>query len=190
MGELLRRPGKFFAAPSRGGWAEPLAFGLITGTLGMLALIYWEFLVCLGSARLVAGMSGVSALVSRGGAPVIALMVFAPLIVLANIELNAWCLWGALALLGSPARGLAPALRLAAYAQAGMIIALIPILGLIMAGFWVLVLMYKGVRGVCGFSGGRALAVLATSLALQVFISLLFLGILVGSVGLLGLLLL
>lgn len=173
--EVLRRPGVFFPLALRGGWAEPLAFGFITATLGLLAAIYWSLL--LGA---VASGEGFGLL---DQVPALALMVLAPGLALFHLIWGSLCLWGAVALLGVRP-GFAPVWRLFCYAQAAMAAALLPVLGGPAAGVWMLYLIFRGVQGGLQVSAGRALGALLLSLLLQT----LMLAVLLGSLGgLLGL---
>jgi len=74
-------------------------------------------------------------------------------------------------------RDFTPAWRIFCYAQAGMALGLIPFFGLLVAGIWVLVLMYCGVKQVYGISAGGSLGALAIFLTLQGALAMtLFLG--------------
>jgi hypothetical protein len=65
--EVLFRPGEFFANLGGEGWAEPLAFGLIASSLGLLGAFFWLLLVRapagLSPGGLVALMAGVAGLI-------------------------------------------------------------------------------------------------------------------------------
>lgn len=180
--ELLCSPTKFFGEMDPEGWSEALAFGLIMGTAGFLACLYWQTLLGAGLSRQVGGMPGFSQLFALGAGVTLALMLLSPIIVVANLGLSSLCLWGGVALMGG-GTAFTPILRVVSYAQGGMAPALIPFLGAPVAGLWVLVLTYKGVKTALGLSGGRALGALAISLALQIMIFLFFLGCLVGLTG-------
>jgi len=71
-----------------------------------------------------------------------------------------------------------------------MALGLIPFFGLLVAGIWVLVLMYCGVKQVYGISAGGSLGALAIYLALQLLLALTFILGLVGVLAGLGFLLL
>jgi len=87
------------------------------------------------------------------------------------------CWWGSVALVGA-GRDFTPAWRIFCYAQAGMALALIPYFGMLVAGIWVLALLYCGLKQVYGISAGGSLGALAIYLALQVLLALtLFLGL-------------
>jgi hypothetical protein len=82
-------------------------------------------------------------------------------------------------------RDFTPAWRICCYAQGAMALAVIPFFGMLVAGIWVLVLMYYGVQQVYGMSAWGSLGTLAVFLALQVFLALTcFLMLAAGLVGL------
>jgi hypothetical protein len=95
-----------------------------------------------------------------------ALMAFSPVLALANLGVGGLCWWGSVALVGA-GRDFTPAWRIFCYAQAGMALALIPYFGMLVAGIWILALMYCGVKQVYGISAGRSLGVLAIFLTIQ-----------------------
>jgi hypothetical protein len=158
--EVLFQPGEFFANLGGEGWAEPLAFALIASSLGLLGTLFWQFLVMARS-----GLSpGIQA----------ALMAGAPVLVLANLGVGGICWWGSVALVGG-GRDFTPAWRVFCYAQGGMVLGLMPLFGMVVAGIWVLALMYCGVKEVCGLSAGGSLGALAVFLSLQAGLALILL---------------
>jgi hypothetical protein len=172
--EVLWRPGEFFAHLGGEGWAEPLAFGLIASSLGLLGACFWQLLV-----RAPAGLSP---------GWVVFLMAGAPVLALANLGIGGLCWWGSVALMGA-GRDFTPAWRIFCYAQGGMVLGLMPLFGLPLAGIWVLALMYSGVKQVYGISTGGALGALVVFLGLQALLGLIMcLGL--GTLTFLGFLLL
>ncbi len=178
--EVLRRPGEFFGRLRGPGWAEPLAFGLITATLGLLASLYWHLLL----AVVVQGLAGESGMVEKSTA--LTLMLLVPGFVLAHLAWGSLCLWGAVALLGvkTPFN---PVWRLYCYAQGSMVAALIPLLGGPISAVWMLFLMFRGVQRIFGVTAARALGALFVSLLLQALLFLVFVGSLTALVGLMWL---
>jgi len=173
--EVLFRPGEFFANLGGEGWAEPLAFGLIASSVGLLGALFWQLLV-----RAPAGLSlGWLA----------ALMAGAPVLALANLGLGGICWWGSVALVGA-GRDFTPTWRIFCYAQGGMVLGLIPFFGMLVAGIWVLTLMYCGVKQVYGISTGGSLGALVVFLSLQAALALIFLLGLAGTLTFLGFLVL
>jgi hypothetical protein len=157
---VLFRPGEFFANLGREGWAEPLAFGLIVSSVGLLGALFWLLLV-----RAPAGLSP---------GWLVALMAGAPVLALANLGVGGLCWWGSVALVGA-GRDFTPTWRIFCYAQGGMALGLIPFFGMLVAGIWVLALMYCGVKQVYGISTGGSLGALVVFLSLQAALALIFL---------------
>ncbi len=181
LAEVLRRPARFFARPVRGGPGEPGAFGLITGTTGGLLGLFWWTLLLLSAGRGLGPATDMSRMVGTG--TLAALMVLTPLVVLAKLALASVCLWGAAALLGARA-GWAPIWRLCCYTTAASALALVPVLGALLAAPLALFILHQGLRGALGMSAGRALGALAVWLILQTLIAAVLVG---GFLALLGL---
>jgi len=173
--EVLFRPGEFFANLSGEGWAEPLAFGLIASSLGLLGAFFWLLLV-----RAPAGLSP---------GWLVALMAGAPVLALANLGMGGICWWVSVALMGA-GRDFTPTWRIFCYAQGGMALGLMPFFGMLVAGIWVLALMYCGVKQVYGISTGGSWGALAVFLSLQAALALVFFLGLAGILTFLGFLVL
>jgi len=187
--EVLFRPGEFFENLGREGWAEPLAFALIVSSVGLLGALFWQFLALAPAGGDPGGASGQSPAWRLGPGWLMAIMAGSPVLALANLGVGGVCWWGSVALVGA-GRDFTPAWRIFCYAQGGMALALIPYFGMLVAGIWVLVLLYCGVKQVYGISAGASLGTLAIFLALQAALALtLFLG-LAAALALLGFLLL
>jgi hypothetical protein len=189
LGAVLFRPGAFFENLGREDWAAPLTFGLIVSSLGLLAICFWNFLVLAPAGGDPGGVALLSA--SRGFGPglLMALMAVSPVLALANLGVGGLCWWGSVALMGA-GRDFTPAWRIFCYAQAGMVLGLIPGFGMVVAGIWVLALMYCGVKQVYGISAGSSLGALTIFLVLQTVLALTLLLLLAAAMAFLGLLLL
>jgi hypothetical protein len=187
--EVLFRPGEFFEHLGREGWAEPLTFGLIVSSVGLLAACFWQFLVLAPAG----GNPGDAAMLSasRGFGPglLMAMMAASPVLALANLGAGGLCWWGSVALVGA-GRDFTPAWRIFCYAQGGMALGLIPFFGMLLAGIWGLALLYCGVKQVYGISAGASLGALAIFLTLQAALVLTLLLGLAAALALLGFLLL
>lgn len=177
LGQLLFRPRAFFQTLPREGWGEALAFGLIVGTAGILACLYWQLLLYLGLSRHLGELSPLARqFTGLGAGIIITVMLLAPLIMLANLALSSVGLWAAVLLTGGPRPPFAAVWRLTCYAQGALVAGFLPLLGGPLAGFGTLVLTYQGLRGVLGHTSWRALGTLCLSLGLQGLLSLLLLG--------------
>ncbi len=189
LSAVLFRPGEFFGNLGREGWAAPLAFALIVSSVGLLGALFWQFLVLAPAGGDPGGAALLSA--SRGLGPglLMAMMAGAPVLALVHLGLGGLCWWGSVALVGA-GRDFTPAWRIFCYAQAGMILGLIPFFGILVAGIWILALMYCGVKQVYGISAGSSLGALAVFLLLQTVLVLTLLLGLAAVLAFLGLLLL
>ncbi len=186
LGEVLRRPARFFARPAAGGPGEPCAFGLITGTTGGLLGLFWWLLILLIAAgpgpKSALDWPGCDFLPGPAGVLAVGMALF-PLVVLSKLALASLCLWAAAALLGARV-GWAPCWRLCCYTTAASALALVPVLGWLLVLPLALFILHQGLRGALGMSAGRALGTLAVWLLLQILLAAVLLG---GLLALLGL---
>ena len=187
--EILLRPGEFFKNRGREGWAEPLAFALIVSSVGLLGALFWQFLVLAPANGNPGDTAGLSLAWGLSPGWLMGLMAVSPVLALADLGVGGLCWWGSVALVGA-GRDFTPAWRIFCYAQAGMALALIPYFGMLVAGVWVLTLMYYGVKQVYGISAGGSLGALAIFLTLQGVLALSLILGLAATLALLGFLLL
>ena len=179
--DLLLHPGEFFNNLGQGGWAEPLAFALIVSTAGLLIALFWPLLVLAGGVTETLGP--VSSL-NLGTGALLGLMIVSPLLVLLDLAVGSLCWWGSVALSGAD-RDFTPAWRIFCYAHGGLVLALVPFLGMLVAGIWILVLMYIGAKEAFGLSALSSLGVLAIFLTFQAVLGMvLLLSLIVGLAGL------
>jgi hypothetical protein len=176
LGQVLFHPRDFFRTMPREGWAEALAFGLIVGTAGMLACLYWQMLFYLGLSRTAGIMRTLPGLFSRVEWALLPMILLTPVVMLANLVFSSLGLWGAMGLTGGPWSVFHPVWRITCYAQGAMVGGFLPLLGGPVAGLWTLALYYRGLREVLGLSFWRSLGVLFLSLGLQVLLVALLLG--------------
>jgi hypothetical protein len=187
--EVLFRPGEFFENLGREGWAEPLAFALIVSSIGLMAVFFWQLLILTPAGGNPGDTAGLSPSLDLSPGWLLALMAGSPVLALVNLGVGGICWWGSVALVGA-GRDFTPAWRVFCYAQGGMALALIPYFGMLVAGIWVLALLYCGVKQVYGISAGGALGTLAVYLTLQAVLVLTLLLSLGAALAFLGLLLL
>jgi hypothetical protein len=103
---VLFRPGEFFGNLGREGWAEPLAFGLIVSSLGLLGPLFWQFLVLAPAGGDPGDAAILSASRGLGPALMMTMMAVSPFLALANLGVGGLCWWGSVALIG--AGGISP----------------------------------------------------------------------------------
>jgi hypothetical protein len=169
--DLLFYPGEFFNHLGREGWAEPLAFALIVSSVGLLGGLFWQFLVLAPTGLKSGEALWLSPSLNLGAGGLLAMMAGAPVLVLIDLEVGSLCWWGSVALVGVD-RDFTPAWRIFCYAQGAMVLGIIPLFGMLVAGIWVLALMYCGVKQVYGISAWRALGALAIFVSLQALLGL------------------
>jgi hypothetical protein len=167
--DVLWRPGEFFENLGAGGWAEPLVFGLLVSTAGLLGTLFWHFLILVGGA-----IPGETGLPGLGPGVLLGLMLGSPLWVLIDLGVGGLCWWGSVTVMGA-AGGFTPAWRIFAYAHGGLALALIPLFGPLLAGIWVLALLYIGAQNRLGFTAWESLGALAMFIAFQVALGLILL---------------
>jgi hypothetical protein len=187
--EVLFRPGEFFQHRGRDGWAGPTAFALIVSSVGLLGALFWQLLILPPEGGTLGDLAKLLPFQGLGPGLLLAMMAASPVLVLVNLGLGGICWWGSVAL-GGAGREFTPAWRIFCYAQAGMVLGLIPFFGIPVAGIWVLALMYCGVKRVYGISALGSLGALAIYLALQILLGVTLLLGLVGLMAGLGFLLL
>ncbi len=186
LAQLLFHPEDFFHNLGPGGRAEPFAFGLIAGSLGLLGSLFWYLLLAGATSRETLAVSG-ETLGSTAGL-IFCLMSLAPALILARMVLGRFSLWVGAALLEQQA-SFTQAWRLYCYVQGVVVVALIPLFGLPLAAMWTLLLLYRGIRGVWQTAAPAALAALALFLGLQVLLAMILCGTAAALTGLGGFLL-
>jgi hypothetical protein len=186
---LLFEPGRFFENLDGEGRAEPLVFALLVSSAGLLCTLFWYLLVLASAGLNPEDAAWLSSSLGMGPGMLLGLMAASPLLVLLNLGVGGLCWWGSVALVGA-GRDFTPAWRIFCYAQAGYALAVIPFFGMLVAGIWVLVLMYYGVRQVYDVSAWGSLGALAIFLSLQALLGIIVLLGLVAATALLGFLLL
>lgn len=180
--DLLLHPGQVFDHLGDNGWAEPLAFALIVSTAGLLGALFWHLLLL---APLGLSPGGDADGLELGAEMLLVLMAGIPVLVLMDLIVGSLCWWASVALAGA-GREFLPAWRVYCYAHAGLALGLIPFLGSLLAGIWVLALMYFGARQSYGLSAWGSLGALLVFLTLQAFLGLILLVSLTAALTLLG----
>jgi hypothetical protein len=183
--DLLFRPGEFFANLGREGWAEPLAFALIVSSAGLLGALFWQLLVLAPTVLNQGEARWLSPALDLGAGGLLAMMAGTPVLVLIDLGVGSLCWWGSVALVGAD-RDFTPAWRIFCYAQGGMVLGVIPLFGMLVAGIWVLVLLYCGVKKVYGISAWGALGALTIFLSLQALLGLILVAGLIATIALAG----
>lgn len=171
-------PTRFFRRlPRQAALAPPLAFFLVIGVVAEGIRLFWRSVFAL------AGVPGILALDESGvGAwePVVQFLL-SPFWLLAGIFLVAGVVHLFLKVLGGARQGFRTTLAVACFAEAPQLFVVVPFLGGLLGGVWVIVLAVIGLREAHGTDGWRAaLAVLLPAaftimlLAVMMVLALLF----------------
>lgn len=149
--QVLGHPGRTLGAAGRPGLAWPLGYGLILGSLGAAAQVFWSQALGWGAgpAR--------KALVN---------LALTPLEVAAALFILAALVHAMLFILGGARQGFRASFRVVGYSQASGVFGLVPGLGPVVMVVWGLVVMVAGLAAAHGIGKGRAFFALVLPLAL------------------------
>ncbi len=142
--EVLLSPDAFFKNLSpTGGIKEPLAFGLLTGSIGAMFSVFWQFLMISG------GMLSVGDLFAGQltfGLVFVIIIILVPVatVVAMFISSGIWHLF--LLLLKGAENGFEASFRVVSYSQSVQILAIIPFIGGWISGIWQLVIQIIGLK--------------------------------------------
>lgn len=154
-GQVLGRPGRFFAAPAHRGYAWSLSYGLIVGTFSAAAQTLWSQYLASRHVPLGHTLWG---------------LIFTPLIILVGLFLSAWVLHFFLFIVGGAKKGVQATFRVVAYTEAVSLFMVLPVVGVPISFVWGLVSATAGLAAAHGISRGRAF--LALVLPVVVLIAL------------------
>jgi len=142
--EVTFSPRAFFKhTATEGGLREPLAFGILFGSIGLMLELFWHFLLgeeSLSSVRIQGlGEYGASALF-------LAAAVLCPLTATAVICLTSLMVHLLLTVVRGGRNGFEATFRVVSYSQATQWWALIPYVGGLVAALWLMIVQLVGVR--------------------------------------------
>jgi hypothetical protein len=141
---VLFSPEDLFAHLSyRGGIREPLAFGLLFGSLGTLFTLFWQILLLSGPI-LPFDLGLTDELIFVLLFMVVAL--FVPLFVTITVFVSSGILHVLLLLVRGGQNGFEATFRVIAYSQATQVLGVIPFIGGVAGSLWLLVIQVIGVR--------------------------------------------
>ena len=142
--EVLLSPDAFFKNLSpTGGFKEPLAFGLLTGSIGAMFSVFWQFLMISG------GLLSVGDLFAGQltfGLVFIIIIILVPVVTVVAMFISSgiWHLF--LLLLKGAGNGFEASFRVVSYSQAVQLLAIIPFIGGWISMIWQLVIQIIGLK--------------------------------------------
>ncbi len=142
--EVLLSPEKLFKEMQLGqGQREPLAFGVLTGSVGSMFSFFWQILmVGLGI------MSVTPPIFGHFGMGVIFLIMFLclPLMMLIGLYIMSGVTHVLLIIVGAAKNGFEATFRVVCYSHAAQLIGLVPIVGGWVAGIWQIIIQIIGLK--------------------------------------------
>jgi len=133
----------------RGGWREPLAFGLLVGSISSMFASFWEFVLA---------VSGIvqpwwSTFISLN-VPIVFLflILLSPLFVALDLLVSTVIIHSLLRLVGDGGKGFEGTFRVVAYSQATMVWSIIPVIGRPIGWAWRTIVQIIGLKEAHGAS--------------------------------------
>jgi len=153
--QVVFSPRTFFRhTASEGGLWEPLAFGILFGSIGLMLELFWQFLMGEGSLSSIEidfiGDYGTSIVF-------LAAAILCPLAATAMICMTSLIVHLLLTVVGGARNGFEATFRAVCYSQATQFWALIPYVGGVIASLWLVVVQIIGIREIHGVSYTRVL---------------------------------
>ncbi|MCU0596618.1 MAG: YIP1 family protein [Desulfobacterota bacterium] len=137
-----------------GGLREPLAFGILFGSLGLMLELFWQFLTGEGSLSKIQ----MDFVADYGASPVfLASAILCPFAATAMICVTSLIAHLLLSVVGGGKNGFEATFRVVCYSQATQFWALLPYVGAWVASLWLVVVQLIGVREIHGVSYIRVL---------------------------------
>jgi len=163
---VLFSPISFFRRTDvAGGLIEPLAFGILVGSIAMMVEVFWQFLLTGETIPLIAQIFfGPIAL----GFLFVGTMVFSPLVVV--LILFVWSVMAHVCLMvvKGAKNGFEATFRVTAYSQAAHLWGLIPFVGGFIGAIWFLVVQIIGLREIHEISYFKVIVAMLLALAFPV----------------------
>lgn len=163
----------------KGGLKEPLAFGLLLGSVGTMFGFFWQFLMMSGKLLPLS-----HALLGRFtmGLIFLGIIILSPIFVAINMLITGGIMHLCLLIVRGAKNGFEGTFRVVAYSQATQILGLIPFIGGLIGWFWHLIVQVIGIREIHEISYLRVIIafliplVFIVLLAVMVLIPLLIFG--------------
>jgi len=133
----------FSAMPVSGGWREPLAFGLLVGSISSMVGFFWEFMIATGG--LLNPLGGLSISLSS---PIIFLsfIFLSPLLVTVNLFISSAVIHLLLLLVRGGKNRFEATFRVVAYSQATSVWSILPFIGSPIGWVWKSIVLIIGLR--------------------------------------------
>ncbi len=152
---VLFSPVQFFRTTAVGGGVgEPLAFGILTGSLGMIFEIFWHGLLNLGDLP---SLSNRPLGQLTWGPVFTGVMALSPVLVTLFICITSLVVHFLLVVVRGGKNRFEATFRAVCYAQSTHIWAIVPFVGSLLAGLWIVVVQVIGLREIHGISYAKVI---------------------------------
>jgi hypothetical protein len=152
---VLFSPVHFFrTAAVEGGVGEPLAFGILMGSLGMIFEIFWQVLMNLGDFP---SLSAWPFGRLTWGPVFTGVMMLSPVLITLFICLTSLVAHVLLVMVRGGKNRFEATFRAVCYAQSTQIWAVLPFVGSLLAGLWIVVVQVIGLREIHGISYAKVI---------------------------------
>lgn len=164
-GVLFSPRDMFSTMPVRDGWRDPLAFGLLVGSIGSMFTFFWEFMAA--SMGFLKPLWGVSTSISS---PLVFLLFIflSPLFVTINLLISSVIIHVLLLLVRGGKNGYEATFRVVAYSQATRVWSVIPLLGGAIGWIWRSIVYIIGLKEAQETSYGRVILAFSIPFALLI----------------------
>jgi len=151
----------------KGGWREPLAFGLLVGSISVMIAFFWEFMIA--TSGFLKPLWGVSISLSS---PIIFLsfIFLSPLLVTIDLFISSFIIHVLLVLVRGGKNGFEATFRVVAYSQATRLWSIIPFIGSPVGWVWRTIVQIIGLKEAHEISYVRIVAAFLIPLALLLLI--------------------
>ena len=183
---VLFSPARFFRGmPTGKGTGEPLAFGLLLGSLGYMVGFFWEFLILSGTLRSYG--DGLFDLIPMNWI-FIFVMIISPVLVIVNMFFTGAIIHAMMLGLKGGKKGFEGTFRVIAFGQATHALSFIPFIGGFIGWFWHLVLVIIGLREIHETSYATAITAVFFTIILKgiMLLPLFFIKNLISALGFSG----
>jgi len=168
--EALFSPGTLFSTMTyTGGMKEPLAFGLLVGSIGSMFSLFWQFLMFSG------GIASFGLLVSDQlpiGLFFPVFLVVVPIFVTVSIFLYTTVLHLLLLMVKGGKNGYEATFRVVSYSQAAQMVGLVPLIGGWIGGIWQLIVQVIGLHEIHGTSYLRVILAFLIPVVLLIILAI------------------
>jgi len=171
---VLFSPEKLFKSMTvTGGIREPLAYGLLFGSMGTMFDFFWQFLIIGGSLRSIdQGLIGQLPM----GFIFLIIMLISPVFVILTIFFTSGIMHLMLLIVGAK-NGFEATFRVISYSQATQVLGLIPFIGGLIGGFWLFIVQFIGLRAIHEISYLKVLMAFLIPVVVLILLMVIFISI-------------